>query len=129
MKFIEAKYRGVTYKHLFVTPEGLLYRKEGNNLIHHEGGRNNTGNNPYMRFEGLLVHRLIMETLYPDKRPADVPESAWKQLPSYVKDLIRTTVEVDHVNETKNDNRLENLEWVTRTENRRRYFGKGVDNA
>ena len=126
MKFIEAKYKGVTYKHLFVTPEGLVYRKEGNNLIHHEGGQNSKDDNHYMRFEGKYIHRMIMETLYPDMCPADIPESGWKQLPSYVKDLIRKTVEVDHINEIKYDNRLDNLEWVTPTENRRRYFGKGV---
>lgn len=57
-------------------------------------------NNGYLFYRGVAVHRLVMETFCP------VP--GWNGLT------------VDHRNHNTRDNRLSNLEWVTRHENEER---------
>lgn len=52
----------------------------------------------YNRFgcRKVLVHRIVIETFNP---------------------ISDSTLEVNHINEVKTDNRISNLEWVTRKEN------------
>ena len=51
------------------------------------------------------VHRLVADAFIP------------KPLPTYDEDGNEMPLEVNHRNGKKKDNRVENLEWVTRTEN------------
>jgi len=53
-----------------------------------------------------LVHRLIAFTFIPNDRPD-------------------THREINHINSQKDDNRIENLEWSSRSENMKHYFSIG----
>ena len=53
----------------------------------------------------IRVHRLVADAFIP------------KPLPTYDEDGNEMPLEVNHRNGKKKDNRVENLEWVTRTEN------------
>jgi hypothetical protein len=53
----------------------------------------------------IRVHRLVADAFIP------------KPLPTYDDNGDTIPLEVNHINGNKKDNRVENLEWVTRTEN------------
>ena len=85
---------------LFVDVNGNIYwRDQYGNII---PKKQHIGNNGYMyiqrgrRKKQLRVHRIVAETFIPN------PENK---------------LEVDHINRIRNDNRVENLRWVTRLEN------------
>lgn len=85
---------------LFVDVNGNIYWRDQYGNINLK--KQHIGNGGYMyiqrgrRKKQLRVHRIVAETFIPN------PENK---------------LEVDHINRIRNDNRVENLRWVTRLEN------------
>ena len=87
---------------LYVSPHGVIFGKKGRPL---KPVSNATGG--YHKVTGagnrsFRIHRLVAETFIP-KKPSDKP------------------LEVNHKSGDKSDNSVNNLEWVTSTENKRHY--------
>ena len=68
--------------------------------------RHNAGYIKYMLFDGYYyLHRLLAESFIPN--PNNFPD-------------------INHINENKNDNRIENLEWCTHRNNMRHTLCKSI---
>ena len=63
------------------------------------------------------VHRIVAETFIPIDENPPIPMDDWKNTPENAKQLIRDSAIVDHINEDKTNNRVENLRWVTPKQN------------
>ena len=94
------------FNYYFATKCGKILNKFGN-VVH--GGINRDGyNQVIIKGKNKLSHRIILETFM-----------------SLGKD---NKLHVNHINGIKTDNRLENLEWTTRSENTRHAFKNGLQN-
>lgn len=99
MEISETMKYNVKYN-LFVDVNGNIYWRDQYGNINPKS--QHIGNNGYVfitcgqRKKKLRVHRIVAETFIPN------PENK---------------SEVDHINRIRNDNRVENLRWVTREEN------------
>ncbi len=66
----------------------------------------------------MAIHKLVANTHMPvDDFPPERIADAYDSLPELVKQWIRETVVINHINHDPTDNRIENLEYVTPREN------------
>ena len=66
----------------------------------------------------MAIHKLVANTHMPvDNFPPERIADAYDSLPELVKQWIRETVVINHINHDPTDNRIENLEYVTPREN------------
>jgi hypothetical protein len=80
-----------------VRPDGTVWRIRKNRCDLMKGWRTHKGYHSYtINGKSVDGHRLVAEKFLPN--PLNLPQ-------------------VDHINRVRHDNRVENLRWVTRTEN------------
>ena len=80
--------------HFLVSADGRVWSEKRNRYM---GTLDKRG---YIRVNGTRAHNMVMEVYGSPRPPGD-----------YV---------IDHINEDKTDNRIENLRWITRSHNARR---------
>ena len=93
--------------HYAITPDGNVWSHKRKNFMRqldHKGYKR-VGLRKADERKQYLVHRLVAE--------------------SYIQNL-ENKPEVNHINCDKTDNRVENLEWVTRSENNQHAWDKGA---
>ena len=89
-----------------VNEDGYVRNSRNNRIL-----SNSPNNKGYMtvslgkHLPGQLVHVLVAEAFIPDYEPG---------------------LDVDHINGNKWDNRVENLQWVTRSDNLKRAYAMGL---
>lgn len=79
----------------------------------------------------VYIHQLVMNVFKPiDLHPPKAIKPYWNDLPESVKQWIRDTVVIDHLDTDPTNNHVDNLEYVTPKENSRRaleYYGGSFD--
>tara|TARA_B100000780_G_C20977559_1_gene390488 strand:- start:18 stop:818 length:801 start_codon:yes stop_codon:yes gene_type:complete len=81
--------------------------------------------NPEVQYMSISVHKLVIWHFNPlDKAPKQIGISTdeWSNLSERVKEIIQQSLEINHIDQNPENNRLDNLEWVTKTENMISYF-------
>ena len=72
----------------------------------------------------MVVHKLVMWHFnYLDDNPEQIgiTTDEWESMPERAKEIIRQSLEINHINHDKSNNRLDNLEYVTKVENSQAY--------
>lgn len=99
----------------YVTSDGFVFKKTGDYTFKQVDAKSQPSNSGYVTVyfttklgkpSYKLIHRLVAEAFLPK--------------PKYARNL-----EVNHKNGIKTDNRVENLEWVTRTVNMQKGWKNG----
>ena len=65
----------------------------------------------------VLVHRAVMSTFRPVDQYPPIPLEDYKQCPQSVKEWIKNTVLVNHIDHNPYNNHLSNLEYTTPRDN------------
>lgn len=137
-------FRGKEIPNYFVNPEGLIYSLKSKQLLKPRMKRDNrTGRieslifdfripkgffsdygyrveSPNSRVETvtMAVHQAVANTFMPiEKNPPKKIKKYWKKLPDEVKDLIKSTLIIDHIDDDPTNNNLYNLRYVVSREN------------
>ena len=92
------------YENYYISNKGRCYNTKTKNFVRYNNG------NGYIRVnlghkDKYLMHRLVMEHFGPPKPDGDY--------------------EIDHVNRIRDDNRIENLRWITKSNNGRNKSSNG----
>lgn len=80
----------------------------------------------------IYVHQLVMNSFKSiDENPPERIKSYWNHLPNEIKDWIRETVVINHIDHDPTNNNVDNLEYVTQRENMRKakdFYGGNTAN-
>lgn len=64
------------------------------------------------------VHKVVMDTWKPiDENPPEQIKEYWNDLPDPVKEWIKDTAIIDHIDDNPENNHVDNLRWVTPKQN------------
>ena len=72
----------------------------------------------------IPIHKLVMWHFnYLDDNPEQIgiTKDEWKSMPERARVIIRQSLEINHIDHNKTNNRLDNLEYVTKVENSQAY--------
>ena len=73
---------------------------------------------------GMPLHKLVMWHFnYLDDNPEQIgiTTDEWESMPGRAKDIIRQSMEINHIDHDHYNNKLSNLEYVTKVENSQAY--------
>jgi len=72
----------------------------------------------------MPIHKLVMWHFnYLDDNPEQIgiTTDEWENMPERAKEIIRQSLEINHIDHDHSNNRLDNLEYVTKVENSQAY--------
>ena len=72
----------------------------------------------------MPIHKLVMWHFnYLDVNPEQIgiTKDEWENMPERAKEIIRQSIEINHIDHNHSNNRLDNLEYVTKVENCQAY--------
>ena len=72
----------------------------------------------------MIVHKLVMwhfNYLADNPEQIGITMDEWESMPQRAKDIIMQSMEINHIDHDKTNNKLDNLEYVTRMENSQAY--------
>lgn len=120
------KYRGVVHDTYFLDKDGDFWSRKNNGRVVKLAIDYNS-KYPKVKFRNMYntlcasLHRIVCETFHEVPLPNGVTFNEWKRTPKSVKKCFDQYWEVNHIDHDPMNYHPSNLEWVSRSENVKKY--------